>query len=200
MTEGHLGRLLSASLHQAIGDELPQRIEFYENWLHWEGLRDGSIGMAPMSAVVGFLRTEGDAYERVVWRAGGLCAEWAIASLTPVEKRAMGWLPRMLRLKAALRVANATALAVRAQSQLVRRVRGPVARVQVVDSLFCASREVHTRPLCGFYGALVGRTLALCEVDAVVQLETCRAVDGSACVVRVELASAAPEPVPALSA
>ena len=82
MTEARVGRLLAACLHQAILDDLPQRIEFYEHWLHSEGLRDGNIGLSPMIAVLGFLRTEGDAYDLVASRAGQLAAEWTVTSLS----------------------------------------------------------------------------------------------------------------------
>jgi hypothetical protein len=39
MTESRIGRVLVASLHQAIADLLPTRLEFYENWLNVAGLR-----------------------------------------------------------------------------------------------------------------------------------------------------------------
>ena len=41
MTETHLGRLLPACLHQAISDVMPSRLEYYEEWLSPDGLRDG---------------------------------------------------------------------------------------------------------------------------------------------------------------
>ncbi|MEO8070473.1 MAG: hypothetical protein ABI652_03655, partial [Acidobacteriota bacterium] len=97
MTDTRTGRLLAACLHQAIVDVLPQRLDFYENWLHSEGLRDGSIGLAPITAVVGFLRTEGAAYDAVVARAGQLAADWTVASLASVPRRVIIWLPRRLR-------------------------------------------------------------------------------------------------------
>ena len=31
--DARIGRVLVASLHQAIADVLPDRLEFYENWL-----------------------------------------------------------------------------------------------------------------------------------------------------------------------
>src|SRR5580692_1067588 len=76
MIDARVGRLLAASLHQAIADELPQRLEFYEGWLRGQAMRDGTIGLAPITGVLGFLRTEGDAYHRssavpVVWRPTG---------------------------------------------------------------------------------------------------------------------------------
>jgi len=40
MREAGIGRVLVASLHQGIADTLPQRLSFYESWLHAEGLRD----------------------------------------------------------------------------------------------------------------------------------------------------------------
>ena len=64
MGESRIGRILVASLHQAIADLLPTRLEFYENWLNSSGLREGTIGLAAISAVLGFLRTEGEAYGR----------------------------------------------------------------------------------------------------------------------------------------
>jgi hypothetical protein len=80
MTPARVGRLLAACLHQAIGDVLPERLEFYEFWLSSEGLRDGSIGLAPISAVLGFLRTE-DAYQQVTTQAGRLAAARTVVAM-----------------------------------------------------------------------------------------------------------------------
>ena len=68
MSEAGIGRVLVASLHQAIADILPTRLSFYENWLNAEGLREGTIGLAPLYAVLSFLRQEGDAYTLVTTR------------------------------------------------------------------------------------------------------------------------------------
>ena len=56
MSEPRIGRVLIASLHQGIAETLPDRLEFYENWLTVEGLREGTIGLAPLHAVLSFLR------------------------------------------------------------------------------------------------------------------------------------------------
>jgi hypothetical protein len=64
-----------------IADQLPDRLEFYENWLNPQGLRDGTIGLAPLNAVLSFLRTEGDAYEAVTRRAGRYAADWTVDEL-----------------------------------------------------------------------------------------------------------------------
>ena len=79
MREAGIGRVLVASLHQGIADILPTRLTFYENWLNAEGLREGTIGLAPLYAVLSFLRQEGDAYQMITTRAGEYAAEWTVA-------------------------------------------------------------------------------------------------------------------------
>ena len=86
MIEAGIGRLLVASLHQAIADLLPTRLEFYEAWLNPTGLRDGRIGLAPLAAVLSFLRLEGAPYRLVAARAGEYSAEWWVADM-PAYKR-----------------------------------------------------------------------------------------------------------------
>src|SRR2546429_9914032 len=86
MREAGIGRVLVASLHQGIADILPTRLTFYENWLNAEGLRDGTIGLAPLYAVLSFLRQEGDAYQMITARAGEYAAEWTVQSSSPLRR------------------------------------------------------------------------------------------------------------------
>jgi hypothetical protein len=201
MTEARVGRLLAASLHQAISDVLPLRLEFYEVWLKSEGLRDGSIGLAPITAVLGFLRTE-DAYARVVERAGRLAAEWSIASMSPFERRAIGWLPRSLRARAALRVAAGVMRHVFSATRASSRIRRGAARLDVTASLFCSVRDVQTAPLCGFYAAVAAASLATFGIPARAQVEQCRAVNHQhrTCAIALEFLGADAAVDPALAA
>ena len=66
--------MLVASLHQGISDLMPTRLEFYENWLNPSGMRNGKIGLAPLAAVLSFLRQEGEPYGLVTARAGEYAA------------------------------------------------------------------------------------------------------------------------------
>jgi hypothetical protein len=201
MTEARIGRLLAACLHGAIADRLPQRLEFYENWLTGDGLRDGSIGQAPISAVLGFLRTEGAAYDEVTARAGELAALWTVASLPPATRRAIGWLPRTWRARAALRVAAGVIRGVQSSSRASTRVRRRTARMEVAHSLFCAVREVPAAPLCGFYVAVAIESLRQFAISAAGRTERCRAVGGSStCLLVLELSDADVAPDPALAA
>ena len=83
MTDAGVGRLLVASLHQGIADLLPSRLEFYESWLNPTGLRDGRIGLAPLAAVLSFLRQEGEPYHLVAARVPN--DEEAESTLTPSQ-------------------------------------------------------------------------------------------------------------------
>jgi hypothetical protein len=200
MTEARIGRLLGACLHQAITDVLPQRLEFYEHWLHFEGLRDGSIGLAPTTAVVGFLRTEGQAYEAVVVRAGQLAAEWSVQSLPRFRRRAIDWLPRRLRTRAALRIAADVVRSVSSASRASARLRRNQARLDVVSSLFCTVRETQPAPLCGFYVGVATGALAQFGIAASGRVERCRAVGGATCVITLDIGAAGSAAKPALAA
>src|SRR3972149_8036581 len=141
MTPRHLGRLLPACLHQAIADVLPQRLDFYEEWLDPAGLRGGTIGLAPLSAVTGFLRTEGASYDDVVARAGMLAAQWSIASFPPYQRRLAASLPAGMRCRFALRVARRIVRGVLSTSAASTKVRKGRATMRVQSSVFCGVRE-----------------------------------------------------------
>src|SRR4051794_26785193 len=101
MSEARIGRVLVASLHQAIADLLPTRLEFYENWLNVAGLREGTIGLAPLTAVLSFLRTEGEAYNLITARAGEYAAAWTFENVSGIERKVITALPAGLRARAA---------------------------------------------------------------------------------------------------
>src|SRR3990167_7834916 len=97
MREAGIGRVLVASLHQGIADILPTRLGFYENWLNADGLREGTIGLAPLYAVLSFLRQEGDAYQMITSRAGEYAAEWTVDSMPPLYRSVIKSSPMWLR-------------------------------------------------------------------------------------------------------
>jgi hypothetical protein len=187
MTEARIGRLVPACLHQAIQDALPLRLDFYEHWLHSEGLHNGSIGLAPMTAVLGFLRKEGAGYNQVVERAGALAAEWTVASMSPFQKRMVAALPRPLRVRAVLRIACEIVRDVSSSSQAKRRLRRGHAYIDVESSFFCSVRDKQPAPLCNFYAAATAEALRAFGVSARGRAERCRAVDGATCSMAIDL-------------
>jgi bacteriochlorophyll 4-vinyl reductase len=178
MSEPRIGRVLVASLHQAIADQLPNRLEFYENWLSVSGLRDGTIGLAPLFAVLSFLRTEGAGYQAVTTRAGEYAADWTVNNLTPLERRVMRALPASLRARAALRTARALVRDTYPGSRALVRMRRGTASVDLRGSLFCEVREAAGFPLCGFYAAAFSRVLQLFAIRADACVNACRGAGG----------------------
>jgi predicted hydrocarbon binding protein len=170
--------VLVASLHQAISDILPARLGFYESWLHAEGLRDGTIGLAPLYAVLSFLRQEGAAYDEVMTRAGEYAAEWSIADIGGVERRAIESAPNWLRLRLIMRLARQLVRSSYRSSRMSARVRRGAAEIDVRGSIFCSVREPVSQPLCRYYAAAFARMLALFEVPARIEVRSCRSTAG----------------------
>jgi len=187
MTEARVGRLLAACLHQAILDVLPFRLEFYEHWLTSEGMRDGSIGLAPMTAVLGFLRAEGEPYDQVMTRAGTLAAEWSLMSAPATSRGPIGWLPAPLRTRAGLRKAASLIRDVSSATRTSVRLKRHDGRITIRGSLFCTVRETQAAPLCSFYSAAAAETLTRLGTPATGRIESCRAVSGDVCVVALEV-------------
>jgi hypothetical protein len=178
MSEPRIGRVLVASLHQAIADLLPNRLEFYENWLNTSGLREGTIGLAPLSAVLSFLRTEGEAYHVIATRAGEYAADWTVANRPAFERRVHLALPGPLRARAALKTARALVRATYPGSRALTKIRRGTVSVDLRGSLFCEVREASALPLCGFYTAAIARVLHLYALSSEVRVEECRASGG----------------------
>jgi hypothetical protein len=187
MRDPGIGRVLVASLHQGIADLLPTRIEFYENWLNPAGLREGTIGLAPLAAVLSFLRREGEAYALITSRAGEYAAEWTVADLSSVERAAARMLPVRLRSAVALRVARRMIRRSYANSRGIVRFRKGTATVDIRGSIFCGVREATPHPLCGFYAAAFARVLQLFNLDAEAAVTRCRGTGDTACLLTIEV-------------
>ena len=189
--DARIGRVLVASLHQGIADVLPDRLEFYENWLTAPGLREGTIGLAPLSAVLSFLRLEGEAYNKTMARAGEYAADWTVSSMSTFEKRVIGVLPTVLRARGAFRTARALVRSTYPGSRLKIRLRRGIASVDLRGSLFCETREATATPLCGFYAAAIARVLHHFSLRADAEVHECRASSrGRGCRLKVKVRGA----------
>ena len=179
--------MLVASLHQGISDLMPTRLEFYENWLNPAGMRDGKIGLAPLAAVLSFLRQEGEPYALVMRRAGEYSAQWTFDGLAPIQRSLIRALPLMFRARMAMqlakRVVRRTYLGSRAGAKL-RRGEGTFT---LQSSVFCNVREPCKAPLCVFYSAALSHLLTLVGVTGNVIVQGCQGVGDSACVIAVSV-------------
>jgi len=190
MREDGIGRVLVASLHQAIADILPTRLGFYENWLNAEGLREGTIGLAPLYAVLSFLRQEGAAYNIITARAGEYAAEWTVQSMAPFERTIIKAAPAWLRARLLLRLGRRLVRTSYTGSRVVSRVRKGTARMDVRASIFCTVREPVESPLCGFYAAAFTRLMTMFNLKGTAAVVACRGTVESSCVVAIPLSAA----------
>ena len=193
MSEARIGRVLVASLHQSIADLLPTRLEFYENWLNPAGLREGTIGLAPLSAVLSFLRNEGDAYGLITMRAGEYAAAWTFDNVPAFERRVARSLPMPLRARIGLRTARALVRSTYPGSRAMTQMKRGTISIDLRGSLFCEVREAQALPLCGFYASAIQRVLQLFDVPADVRVSQCRAESPGqrGCVLSASVASRA---------
>jgi bacteriochlorophyll 4-vinyl reductase len=189
MREAGIGRVLVASLHQGIADILPTRLGFYENWLNVEGLREGTIGLAPLYAVLSFLRQEGEAYAMITTRAGEYAAEWTVESMPPFERAMIKAAPVWLRGRLLLRLGRKLVRSSYRGSRAIARVRRGTAKIDVRASIFCTVREPVERPLCGFYAAAFTRLLALFNLRTQARVVACRGTGEPSCVLTIALAN-----------
>ena len=187
MSEARIGRVLVASLHQGIADILPTRLAFYENWLNVGGLRDGTIGLAPLYAVLSFLRQEGDAYEMITTRAGEYAAEWTVASMQPIRRSFIRSAPLFLRGRLLLNVGRRLVHETYRGSRAIAKVRKGTARVDLRASVFCTVREPVVQPLCGFYAAAFTKMMGMFNVGARAEVVACRGTGEPKCVLKLAL-------------
>jgi hypothetical protein len=179
--------MLVASLHQAISDLMPTRLDFYENWLNPKGMRDGKIGLAPLAAVLSFLRQEGNPYTLVTERAGQYAAQWAYEDLSNMQRSFIRSMPAVLRARMALRLARGVVHQTYHGSRAVSKLRRGEGTLTLRSSIFCTVREPFEWPLCVYYSAAVARLLDLVGVAGTARVGSCRGIGDQACVIAVSV-------------
>lgn len=185
MTDDGVGRLLVASLHQSIGEVLPTRLDYYEHWLSPMGLREGRSGLAPLGAVLSFLRQEGEAsYTAVMTTAGRLSADWDFAE-GGVGQRLVAWQPSWMRRRSALKSAARLLRTAYHPLVMTTEVRRGFGTVTVTGSVFCTLRDTWPWPTCAYLTGALTRHLELHGFAADVRIEGCRAGGGQACTLAV---------------
>lgn len=188
MVDAGIGRLLVASLHQGIADVAPERLPFYENWLTPPGLREGKFGLAPLHAVLSFLRLEGQGgYEQIMTKAGEYTADWGYNELSTLQRATVRSLPASLRGRVALYLSRRLIKDTFKGSRARTRLRKGNGTVDIRASIFCEVRETADWPMCVFYSAAVERFLRRFDLDAVVDVAQCRASGGSGCTMTVTI-------------
>ena len=185
MIEAGIGRLLVASLHQGISDLLPTRLEFYEAWLNPVGLRDGKIGLAPLAAVLSFLRMEGEPYRLVAARAGEYTSEWTVADMPAYRRAIIRAVPPRVRVHLVMREARAMVRKTYRGSRAIVRWNKGKGAVDIRGSIFCEVRDPVEEPLCEYYASAIRRLMYLFNLDVEVDTDQCRATGAGGCIMTV---------------
>ncbi len=192
MSEARIDRLLAAALHQAIGDVTPPRLEFYEGYLKPRGWREDTVNLAPLAAVLSFLRHEPPGtYADVMTGAATYAAAWVYDAL-PWHVRARGRLtPRRLRLRQLGRIGRQHVERGYRGTKVALSVRRGVLTAEIRGSIFCNTRDQAGAPHCRYYQAFFEQLLAR---DGLLlgesRIDACRAGGGDVCLVHIELAAA----------
>ena len=188
MTEGGIGRLLVASLHQGVADLLPSRQDFYAAWLNPANLRAGRIGLAPLAAVLSFLRQEGLPYTLVTARAGEYAAEWTVGGLSDLKRRLIQMAPPALRMVLVGWIAGGLVRETYNSSRMRVRWRSGRGEAVIHGSIFCEVRDPVSVPLCEFYASAIRRLMQMFDLRADVVIEHCRGVEAGHCRIAVVVA------------
>ena len=193
MSEARIDRLLGAALHQAIADLLPMRLDFYESYLRPRGWREDAVNLAPVTAVLSFLRhEEPGTYDAVMVRAAGYASEWWMARQSWPVRSGRQLLPSWMRLRQAGRMARQHfEHAYRGTKVRVRPARGRL-DLEIRGSIFCNSREHAHDPNCRYYLAFLEALLADDSQPRTAAIAACRALGGEHCLITVEYTETPP--------
>ncbi|MCX6543595.1 MAG: tetratricopeptide repeat protein [Acidobacteria bacterium] len=187
MSETVIGRMLVASLHQAISELLPMRLEFYESWINSGRMRSHRVTLGAMRAVFSFLRQEeGGVYDTVMTRAGELTAQWTVEGLTPVRRAWLRRLPSWLRERAAGRLARRIAVDTWQDTRASVRWRRGRGTLVFRPSLFCDVRATSATALCRYYAAAASGVAQALNVRVDVTVDQCLARGDAHCAVTVD--------------
>jgi hypothetical protein len=193
MSEARIDRLLAAALHQAIADLLPMRLDFYESYLRPRGWREDAVNLAPITAVLSFLRhEEEDTYDAVMVQAAAYAATWWMAAQPWHVRRAGRLLPIGLRLRQVGTLARRHFETSYRGTKVRVRVRGRRLELEIRGSIFCNARDHANRPHCRYYLSFVEALVAKDALPSTGTVVACRAIGGDSCVVGVEVTEPRP--------
>jgi predicted hydrocarbon binding protein len=178
--------MLVASLHQAISELLPTRLEFYESWINSQRMRSSRVTLGAMRAVFSFLRQEEGAYHAVMARAGGLTAQWTVEGLTTFRRACLRRVWWRLRVRQVGRLARRIAMDTWQDTRSSVRWRRGRGTLVFHPSVFCDVRAASPAALCGYYAAVVEGLAQALNVDVVVAVEQCQASGDQRCAVAVQ--------------
>lgn len=188
MSEARIDRLLAAAIHQAIADLLPDRLDFYESYLRPRGWREDAVNLAPVTAVLSFLRHEQPgSYDAVMVRAAAYAADWWLSSQSWRVRRAGPITPQWLRLRQLARLLRQHFEQAYRGTRVRVGVAGSQLEIEIRGSIFCSTRDHAAAAPCLYYLAFAEALLARAGLRTDGTLTSCRALGADACRVRLRV-------------
>ena len=137
------------------------RLEFYESYLRPRAWREDAVNLAPVTAVLSFLRhSDGETYGAVMTQAAAYAADWWMAR-QPWHVRTGGrLLPLWMRLRQVGTLSKRHFETSYRGTKVRVRVRRRRLELEIRGSIFCSSREQAREAHCGYYLAFVQALLA----------------------------------------
>jgi predicted hydrocarbon binding protein len=176
-----VGRVLLASLHQAIAEVLPARLRFYERWLTSASSDLPDLGIAPFLAMLSYLEQEGRGYDAISARAGHYAAIRSFRTISVLKRIYLRVLPRRLRARKGIGLVTAMLPALYPEIRVELTRRGGTAFLGIDGSPFCDRRHATRRPTCGFISSHITTFLELMRLRPAVRVTRCRASGATSC-------------------
>lgn len=180
-----VGRVLLASLHQAIAEVLPARLEFYEPWLAPSGPGEQTLGIESFAAMLAFLEQEGELTDAVFSNAGQHAAFRRFAELPTLTRAYLRVLPHQLRAEKVVRLVVEVLPSLYPGSRFDMTRRGGTVFINIDGSPFCGARGPADSPSCGFYAGAVTTFLRLFRLRGSLKVSRCRAAGSKSCLLMV---------------
>lgn len=142
-----------ASVHKALEDLAPEKVEVFEGWFDPRD-RSPRIHIAPVLGAISYLRRDADLYCRIMERAGRYASQWGYLDRSVFERKLLKTLPLSLRGGLAGYILRSGLARVHRDGRL-RVLKDPTRLlVEVDNSLFCRMGGPAEAPICAYYAAL----------------------------------------------
>jgi len=176
-----VGRVLLASLHQAVAEVLPARLTFYERWLTSASADLPDLGIASFLAMLSYLEQEGRGYNAISARAGHYAAIRSFRKLFVLKRAYLRVLPRRLRARKGMKLVVAMLPELYPEIRVEMTRRRGTAFIGIDGSPFCDTRHATPRPTCGFFSSYITTFLELLNLRPAVRVTRCRASGATSC-------------------
>ncbi len=172
MENGLVERKFVASLHKALEELAPERLEIFEKWFDPADRRP-QFHIASIIGAVGYLRRSPELYHKVMEKAGHYASQWSCLDLPENKRKILFRLPfgRDRRVKHLLQKGLRS---IHRDGQLETARDGDKLVVTLSNSLFCRTELIGNEPTCEYYSAFFAGLLACIH-------ENCSSMTESAC-------------------